>query len=101
FTAESPVMAEGAGPYTGMFPAALLTTDTNNVAPRIGIAWRIGRGTVLRAGVGTSYNNGTYSAIARQLAAQPPFAATNTSIGTLSSALLLENALSGVTPNET
>jgi len=101
FTAAAPVEADGTGPFTGPFPPALLKTDTNNVAPRIGIAWRIGRGTVVRGGYGISYNNGTYSAIARQLASQPPFASTNTNIGTIQSALLLENALAGVTPNET
>ncbi len=101
FTAAAPVLADTTGPYNGYFPAALLNTDRNNLAPRVGVAWRIGRGTILRGGFGTSYNNGTYSAIARQLAAQPPFASTNTNIGTLSSALLMENALSGVIPEET
>jgi hypothetical protein len=101
FTAAAPVMADSAGPFSGAFPAALLTTDSNNIAPRVGIAWRIGRGTVVRGGYGTSYNNGTYSSIARQLASQPPFAYTNTNIGTIQSALLLEDALAGVTPNET
>ena len=101
FTAAAPVEAEGTGPYTGEFPKSLIETDKNNLAPRVGIAWRIGRGTVLRGGYGTSYNNGTYSAIARQLAVQPPFATSNTNIGTLSSALLMENALTGVSPDET
>lgn len=101
FTAAAPVMADSTGPYSGLFPAALLNTDRNNLAPRVGVAWRIGRGTILRGGFGTSYNNGTYSAIARQLASQPPFASTNTNIGTLSSALLMENALSGVVAEET
>jgi len=32
---------------------------------------------------------------------QPPFATSNTSIGTLSAALLMENALTGVSPDET
>jgi hypothetical protein len=101
FTAAAPVLADGTGPFTGSFPDALLKTDRNNLAPRLGLAWRAGRRTVVRGGFGTSYNNGTYSAIARQLASQPPFASTNTNIGTLSRALLLENALSGVAAEET
>jgi len=101
FTAATPVEADGVGPYTGQFPSSLVETDKNNLAPRLGIAWRIGRGTVLRGGFGISYNNGTYSAIARQLAVQPPFATSNTNIGTLSTALLMENALTGVGPDET
>lgn len=101
FTAAAPVQSGGEGPYTGDFPKSLLETDKNNLAPRLGIAWRIGRGTVLRGGYGTSYNNGTYSAIARQLAVQPPFATSNTNIGTLSTALLMENALTGVSADET
>lgn len=101
FTAAAPVESGGVGPYTGDFPKSLLETDKNNLAPRLGIAWRIGRGTVLRGGYGTSYNNGTYSAIARQLAVQPPFATSNTNIGTLSTALLMENALTGVSADET
>jgi hypothetical protein len=101
FTAAAPVQADGVGPYTGQFPSSLIETDKNNFAPRLGLAWRLGRATVVRGGFGISYNNGTYSAIARQLAVQPPFATSNTSIGTLSAALLMENALTGVSPDET
>ena len=52
---------------------ACSNTDINNVAPRIGVAWRIKPGTILRGGYGISFNSGSYSTIARQLAAQPPF----------------------------
>jgi len=81
FTAASPVLSGGAGAFSGLFPSALVNEDYNNVAPRIGIAWRTA-GMVVRTGFGTSFNNGSYSAIARQLTAQPPFAVTSTSIGT-------------------
>ena len=49
------------------FPKALVDTDTNNVAPRVGFAWRVRPGTILRGGYGISYNAGSYSSIARQL----------------------------------
>lgn len=101
FTAAAPVTAGGTGPFTGAFPAALLRTDTNNVAPRLGAAWRLGNGMVLRGGYGISYNSGSYAAIARNLASEPPFAVTNTNIGAIDRVLMLEDALSGAPTAET
>jgi hypothetical protein len=95
FSNAAPVVAGGSGAFTGEFPAALLLTDRNNLAPRIGFAWRSGRGFVTRGGYGVSYNAGAYAAIARQLASQPPFAVTSTRIAELNALLLLENALDG------
>src|SRR5262245_18883889 len=95
FTGAAPVVSDGTGPFTGAFPAGLIDADTNNVAPRLGMAWRMSSRTVLRGGYGVGFNNGSYASIARQLVAQPPFAVTNTSIGTLASALNLENAFTG------
>ena len=69
FTAAAPVMAGVAGAFTGLFPGALVRTDTDNVAPRIGIAWRANRATVVRTGYGVSFNSGSYASIARQLTA--------------------------------
>ena len=73
--------------------AALLDRDTNNLAPRVGVAWRFKPGTILRGGYGISYNAGAYSTIARQLVGQPPFAVTNTAIGTSAEALSLNDPL--------
>ena len=61
------------GPFTGAFPAGLINTDTNNIGPRLGFAYRPVRGTVLRGGYSITYNTGSYATIARRLAAQPPF----------------------------
>ena len=61
------VVAGQTGPFHGAFPDALLNTDTNNLAPRLGIAWRIKPGTILRGGYGVSFNSGSYPTIARQL----------------------------------
>lgn len=82
FTAAVPVLSGATGPYTGAFPNALLDTDRNNLAPRVGMAWRVRPGTIVRAGYGISYNAGSYASIARQLASQPPFATATTVIGT-------------------
>ena len=71
FTAAVPVLPGQAGPYTGLFPATLVNPDRNNFAPRVGIAWKLGRNTVLRAGYGINYNTGAYQNIALQLAFQP------------------------------
>ncbi|HWK10279.1 MAG TPA: carboxypeptidase regulatory-like domain-containing protein, partial [Vicinamibacterales bacterium] len=83
FTAAIPVVSGGSGPFTGRFPVGLIQPDTNNFAPRLGLAWRIRPGMILRGGYGISYNSGTYSTIARQMVGQPPFAVTETTIGTL------------------
>ena len=77
FTAASAVLAGGTGPYTGAFPNGILLTDVNNLAPRLGAAYRLKPGLVLRGGYGMSFNSGSYSTMARQLAAQPPFASSN------------------------
>ena len=58
-----------------------MNADTNNIAPRVGFAWRFKPGTILRGGYGISYNAGSYSSIARQLVGQPPFAVTSTAVG--------------------
>jgi len=101
FTAAAPVESGGVGPYTGEFPSGLLNADTNNIAPRVGFAWRMHRGTILRGGYGISFNSGSYAGIARQLAVQPPFSTTGNILGSVvdpldfSSALV--NAVSGIT----
>ncbi len=93
FTAATAVEAGQTGPYSGRLPDALIRTDYNNIAPRVGLAWRISPGTVIRGGYGVSFNSGSYSTLARQLASQPPFANTNTSIGSDLEPLALASAL--------
>jgi len=92
FTAASPVFSGETGLYNGHFPAGLLNADTNNIAPRVGAAWRIKPGTILRGGYGISFNSGSYANIARQLAVQPPFSTSDTVIGTALLPLTLGNA---------
>jgi hypothetical protein len=81
FSAVAPVTSGGTGPYSGPLPDALVRTDINNIAPRVGVAWRRSNGIVIRAGYGVSFNSGSYASIARQLSAQPPFSVTSTAIG--------------------
>jgi hypothetical protein len=101
FSAAAPVISGETGPYSGSFPKALLNTDANNIAPRVGFAWRIKPGNVVRGGYGISYNSGSYAAIARQLGSQAPFAVTNNSIGTYLSPLSLADPFASASPTET
>ena len=102
FSAAVPVLSGQTGPFHGDFPFALLRSDANNIAPRVGLAWRIGRRAgVFRAGYGINYNSGSYASIARQLIAQPPFAVTNTSIGTVSAPLALRDPFARVSSSTT
>jgi len=80
FVAATPVLPGQTGPFNGMFPASLVRPDRNNFAPRIGLAWRPLKKTVVRAGYGINYNLAQYGIMVQNFAFQPPFAntATNT-----------------------
>ena len=101
FSAVTPVVSGGSGPYTGSFPSALMNTDVNNIAPRVGVAWRFKPGTILRGGYGLSFNAGAYSTIARQMVGQPPFAVTSTAVATATEALTITDPLATAQPGET
>ncbi len=101
FTAAVPVVSGESGPFSGALPPALVHLDANNVAPRLGVAWRISPGTILRTGYSVAYNSGSYSSIARQLTAQPPFATANTSVGLPDSPLLMSDAFGNTSPETT
>ena len=100
FSAVAPVLSGQTGLYSGAFPAGLIRTDTNNIAPRVGFAWRVAQGTVLRGGYGISYNSGSYSTMARQMVNQPPFAITNTATGGAGSPLALTDPLATALPDQ-
>jgi hypothetical protein len=87
------------GPYSGSFPAGLVRADWNNVAPRIGAAWRATNRSVVRFGYGLNYNTGSYSSIARNLYQQPPYFQTGTSIGTLDDPLALTDPFANIAPS--
>ncbi|HTP70011.1 MAG TPA: TonB-dependent receptor [Dongiaceae bacterium] len=89
------VLPGQSGPYSGAFPASLVRPDRNNFAPRIGIAWRAGRKTVVRAGYGINYNLAQYGIFIRNFAFQPPFAETATNVSPYGDFLTLENGFPG------
>ena len=50
-----------------------MNPDRNNFAPRVGVAWKAAKNTVVRAGYGINYNTAAYQNIVQNLAFQPPF----------------------------
>ncbi len=95
FTSVAPVIAGGNGVFTGVFPSGLINADTNNFGPRIGVAYRPARGTIIRGGYSITYNPNSYANIARRLASQPEpgFDVTETVTGSLADPLTIQNAL--------
>ena len=91
FTSAALVLPGKTGPFTGRVPITLVRPDRNNLAPRLGIAWKPRPKTVLRAGYGINYNTGAYQGIVQQLAFQPPFSTTQTNIESSCLPLTLQN----------
>jgi hypothetical protein len=83
------------GPYSGVFPTALVHPDGHDFAPRVGLAWKLGKKTVVRAGYGINYNLAQYGTFITNFAFEPPFAiaATNaiTAADLATSPLTLQN----------
>jgi hypothetical protein len=68
------VLPPGSGTLAVFSNPSLLHPDRNNFAPRIGIAWKPLKKTVVRAGYGINYNLAQYSTMIQNFAFQPPFA---------------------------
>jgi trimeric autotransporter adhesin len=64
----------------GSVPSTLVYPFRTGVAPRVGLALRLPKTTVVRAGFGINYTNGQYSTFARAMAHQPPFANVQTNV---------------------
>ena len=97
FASAQPVVPTGAvlPPNSGNFlfspTPSLVKPDRNNFAPRIGIAWKPQKLTVVRTGYGINYNLAQYGTVIQNFAFQPPFAQTATNSTDL-------NGLSGASP---
>jgi hypothetical protein len=98
FSTAVPVEPRQRGPFFGVFPASLIRPDRNNFAPRLGLAWKPLKQTVVRAGYGINYNLAQYGAVIQNFAFQPPFAETATNTATTSSFLNLANAFPSAAP---
>ncbi len=99
FDAVAPVFPGGTGQYTGtVYPVTLVNPDRNNFAPRVGVAWKALKDTVIRAGYGINYNTGAYQNIVQNLAFQPPFSVTQTNVQSSTNALTLQNGFPATPP---
>jgi hypothetical protein len=78
------VLPPGAGTFLTSNNSSLLNSDRNNFAPRLGLAWKPAKKTVVRAGYGINYNLAQYGTIIQNFAFQPPFANTATNTTTIS-----------------
>ncbi len=101
FTGVAVVLPGQSGPYGGVFPAALVDADRNNLSPRLGLAWKASdkRRITVRAGYGWYYNGSVYQNFAQRLASQPPFAQTGTVTSTASRRLTIQNGFA-TTPSQ-
>ncbi|HEY6265618.1 MAG TPA: TonB-dependent receptor [Candidatus Acidoferrum sp.] len=85
FTSAQPVVPVGApvppgsGPFLFSSIQSLVKPDRNNFAPRVGLAWKPQKQTVVRVGYGINHNLAQYGTVIQNFAFQPPFAeaATN------------------------
>ena len=98
FTGAVPVLPGQTGSFNGTFPASLIHPDRNDYAPRIGIAWRPLKQTVVRAGYGINYNLAQYATIIQNFAFQPPFAVTATNVASAAAPLTLQNGFPATIP---
>jgi len=74
FTSEAEVQAGGVGSFSGKLPASLVFPFRVAFAPRMGIALKLPKQTVVRAGFGINYTNSQYATFATTMAHQPPLA---------------------------
>jgi hypothetical protein len=79
------------GVFHGNYPASLVRPDRGDFAPRLGLAWRPFKQTVVRTGYGINYNLAQYGTFIRNFAFQPPFATTATNVSPYGDFLTLEN----------
>ena len=88
-TGAAAVQPGGTGPYTGVFPRGLIDPVKNNIAPRLGVAWRPKPKShlIIRAGYSIFYNGSIYAELPGKLASQPPFAQTTTLLASLENPL--------------
>jgi hypothetical protein len=91
FTSVVPVQPYQVGPYSGKYPRGLMNPERDDFSPRIGIAWRAIKDTVIRAGYGINFANGQYSKFVQDFAFQPPFADVQTNESTTGAQITLAN----------
>jgi hypothetical protein len=91
FASVATVLSGGVGPYTGKYPRDLIYPERNNFSPRIGIAVRVMKDTVVRGGYGINYAVGQYVKFVQNFAFQPPYADVQTNENTANAQITLAN----------
>ena len=91
FTAVKTVLSGGAGIYTGKYPRDLIYPERDNFSPRLGIAVRAAKDTVVRGGYGINYAVGQYAKFIQDFAFQPPYADVQTNETTANAQISLAN----------
>ena len=91
FNSVATVLSGGIGQYTGKYPRDLVYPEHNNFSPRIGIAVRAMKDTVVRAGYGINYAVGQYAKFIQEFAFQPPYADVQTNEFTAGAQISLAN----------
>jgi hypothetical protein len=71
FTGAPVEVAPGGLSSSGNLPISLIFPFRKAFAPRIGVAWRLPKQMVIRAGFGINYTNGQYATFATTMARQP------------------------------
>jgi trimeric autotransporter adhesin len=71
FTGIAEAQAGGAGAFSGELPDGLVFPFRVAFAPRLGLAYRLPKQTVVRAGFGMNYSVGEYGTFASTMARQP------------------------------
>jgi len=74
FSGVSEVHSGETGSFSGQLPDSLVFPFRTAVAPRVGVALRLPKQTVVRAGFGVNYTVGQYATFATTMSHQPPFA---------------------------
>lgn len=92
-------IAPGFGAATPVV-GSLLHPDRNNLAPRIGFAWRplAASSMVVRGGYGIYYDSSVYQSIARQMAQQSPLSTSLRVENSAANPLTLANGFTASTP---
>jgi len=90
FDTVSAILPNGVA-YGVKYTNSLIKPDRTSFSPRIGIAWRPVKDTVVRAGFGINYANGQYVKFVENLAFQPPYADVQTNTATSPGQFTLTN----------
>jgi hypothetical protein len=80
FSQVAVVTAGEQGPFSGLYPGSVVRPDRNNIAPRLGLAWRAPGALIVRAGYAIHYDATQYGSLAQRLAYEPPFAVAQTNL---------------------